>query len=71
MLLLMNKMDEKTKESIKNIKAGLFSISPKEYEKKTPCSFCDFKDVCFFKKYDVVKLEKIDWLGDSDDSQEA
>ena len=71
MLLLMNKMDEKIKESIKNIKAGLFSISPKEYEKKTPCNFCDFKDVCFFKKYDVVKLEKIDWLGDSDDSQEA
>lgn len=53
-------VDEKITEASKAVLEGEFSINPKEIGGKTNgCNFCKFKDICFMKNSDVVKLKNI------------
>ncbi len=69
--LILDKLNEKLALTINNIESGKFDINPKEYKGNTACSLCVYKDICYRSSTDFVKLEVIDWLGDSDDSEET
>ncbi len=41
---------EKTTELTEKIREGCADINPYEYDKKNPCGFCEFADICGFDK---------------------
>ncbi len=63
---------EKIQQAASNIVNGNFSINPKEINNiNIGCTYCKFKDLCFMKEEDIVKLEdnKIkDILGGEEDA---
>ena len=64
--------EEKIKEATKNILEGNYQINPKEIDNNlVGCTYCTFKDICFMKKEDAVKLKKVDYKeflkGDNND----
>lgn len=57
---IINVVDNKIDEAIKNIDEGNFKINPKHIGKENiGCTFCKFKDICFVNNKDVVYLEEI------------
>lgn len=69
-----NKMDKiveaKIKEAANSILMGDFKINPKRIGKENVgCSFCPYKDICFYQEDDIVNLEEhknLDFLKDGD-----
>ena len=65
--------EENIDKSITNITSGEFSINPKRIgmDKNIGCEYCKFKDICFKKEADFVKLKEIpnlDFLGGDDNA---
>ena len=57
----INQIKEKTKEQINkaihNIKNNVFDINPKiDDNKNIGCEYCQFKDICFVKKQNQIKI---------------
>jgi len=69
-----NKMDEivdsKIKEAANSILNADFKINPKRIGKENVgCSFCPYKDICFYQEEDIVNLEEhknLDFLKEGD-----
>ena len=60
---LINIVDEKIDECIKNIEEGKFDINPKLADNKNVgCKWCKFKDICFVSKKDEVILKRYEDL---------
>lgn len=60
---LSNKTGEKIKEAAELIKQTKFDINPKEInDKLVGCNFCKYKDICYKKNEDIVKLKESDNL---------
>ena len=53
---IINKTKEKIYETLDNILESKFDINPKYDDENIGCEFCDFKDICFRKEYDLVKI---------------
>ena len=47
---------EKINETINNILESKFDINPKYDNVNLGCEFCKYKDLCFMKEYDYVKI---------------
>lgn len=57
---LSNIVFEKIKSAAENINASIFDINPKELDGKlVGCNFCKYKDICFMKNENIVKLKGI------------
>ncbi len=69
---LINIVHSKILEAGTDIKKAKFDINPKEIGgKMNGCTFCTYKDICFMKNADIVKLKKFkkeDFLGDDKDA---
>lgn len=74
----INKVIELTEENIDkaivNITSGEFPINPKRIglDKNIGCEYCKFKDICFKKEDDFVKLKEIpnlDFLGGEENAK--
>ena len=51
-------VDDNIRRASKGILNGEFSINPKELDGKLiGCQFCQYKDICFMKNADIVKLK--------------
>ena len=48
---------EKINETISNILESKFDINPKYDKVNLGCEFCKYKDLCFMKEYDFVKIK--------------
>ena len=48
---------EKIDETINNILESKFDINPKYYKANIGCEFCKYRDLCFMKEYDFVKIK--------------
>lgn len=48
---------EKIDETINNILESKFDINPKYDKTNLGCEFCKYKDLCFMKEYDFVKIK--------------
>lgn len=48
---------EKIDETINNILESKFDINPKYDKANLGCEFCKYKDLCFMKEYDFVKIK--------------
>ena len=48
---------EKIDETINNILESKFDINPKYDGSNIGCEFCKYKDLCFMKEYDFVKIK--------------
>lgn len=60
---LIDIVDGKIDECIKDIECGKFDINPKIIDNKNiGCKFCKFKDICFTENKDAVELKKIEDL---------
>lgn len=56
---LVDIVDEKIEECITNILEANFKINPKVIKgKNIACTYCKFKDICFFTKKDEVVLQE-------------
>lgn len=56
-------IDKKIDEAIKNIKDNNFEINPKKIgNENVGCAFCKFKDICYMSEKDIVRLKEIDNL---------
>lgn len=65
--------EENIDKAIANITKGEFPINPKRIglDKNIGCEYCKFKDICFKKEDDFVKLKEIpnlDFLGGEDNA---
>ena len=65
---LIDLTEENIDKAIENITSGKFPINPKRIriDKNIGCEYCKFKDICFKKEDDFVKLKEItnlDFLG--------
>jgi len=59
---------EKIDETINNILESKFDINPKYDKANLGCEFCKYKDLCFMKEYDFVKIKSSDLFDvDGDD----
>jgi len=57
---LINIVDNKINESIDNILEAKFDINPKKIENDLiGCEYCNYKDICFKKEEDIIKLKEI------------
>lgn len=67
---LYNMVENKINEASKNILDANFDINPKEIANKNiGCSFCKYKDICYMKNKDIVKLKEIkNVLGDDNNA---
>lgn len=63
-------VENKIKEAADSILAGRFDINPKRIGKENlGCSFCKYKDICFYQEEDIVDLEEhkdLDFLKEGD-----
>lgn len=67
---LSNTVEEKISEAGKNIINGKFDINPKQIGTKLlGCNFCKFKDICYRKNADIVKLKEVKFLGGENDAE--
>lgn len=58
--ILYNVVDSKIKEASMSILDSKFDINPKEMNNENiGCSFCKYKDICFMKPKDTVKLKEV------------
>jgi len=48
---------EKIDETINNVLESKFDINPKYDRANLGCEFCKYKDLCFMKEYDFVKIK--------------
>ena len=48
---------EKIDETINNILDSKFDINPKYDKGNIGCEFCKYRDLCFMKEYDFVKIK--------------
>lgn len=56
---LTDLVHEKILEAASDITNAQFDINPKEIDgKMNGCNFCQFKDICFMKNSDIIKLKK-------------
>lgn len=60
---LINKAEDKIKETIDNIMDAKFDINPKYDGKVIGCDFCPFSDICYKTPNDYVDIKKV---GDDD-----
>lgn len=71
--ILADIIDEKIKEASKEILNGNFKINPKQIsDKLVGCKFCKYRDICYIKNADIVKLKKMskeDFLGGENDAE--
>ena len=59
---------QKIDETMNNILESKFDINPKYAGANIGCEFCKYKDLCFMKEYDFVKIKSsdlFDWDGDN------
>lgn len=57
---LYNVVDSKIKDASKDILDSKFDINPKEMNNENiGCSFCKYKDICFMKPKDTIKLKEV------------
>ena len=64
-------VDNKINEAIKDIEARDFSINPKLIGEFNGCDHCRFKDICYKKEEDIVRLKEVDYkefLGGGDNA---
>ena len=54
---VINITKEKIDETINNILESKFDINPKYDKVNLGCEFCKYKDLCFMKEYDFVKIK--------------
>jgi len=54
---------EKIDETINNILESKFDINPKYDKENIGCEFCKYKDLCYMKEYDFVKIKASDMFG--------
>ena len=55
---LINIIENKIKEAIKDIRDANFEISPKTFNiQAPPCSYCNYKDMCNSNIYDIKVLK--------------
>lgn len=68
---MINLVEEKIKEAAQNILDANFAINPKEIAgDNRGCQFCKYRDICYVKNDDIVKLAKMkkeDFLGGEED----
>lgn len=58
--ILYNVVDSKIKEASMSILDSKFDINPKEMNNENiGCSFCKYKDICFMKSKDTIKLKEV------------
>lgn len=58
--ILYNVVDSKIKEASMSILDSKFDINPKEMNNENiGCSFCKYKDICFMKPKDTIKLKEV------------
>ena len=68
---LVKHVDFKIDEAIKDIESRDFSINPKQIGDFSGCEHCRFKDICYKKEEDIVRLKEIDYkefLGGEDNA---
>lgn len=67
---LYSMVEDKINEASKNILDANFDINPKEIANKNiGCAFCKYKDICYMKNKDIVKLKEIkNVLGDDNNA---
>ncbi|MBP3765863.1 MAG: PD-(D/E)XK nuclease family protein [Bacilli bacterium] len=68
---LVKHVDFKIDEAIKDIESRDFSINPKQIGDYSGCEHCRFKDICYKKEEDIVRLKEIDYkefLGGGDNA---
>ena len=68
---LVNHVDAKINEAIKDIESRDFSINPKQIGEFSGCEHCRFKDICYKKEEDIVRLKEVDYkefLGGEDNA---
>ena len=53
---IINITKQKINETINNILESKFNINPKYDKVNLGCEFCKYKDLCFMKEYDFVKI---------------
>ena len=53
---IINITKDKINETINNILDSKFDINPKYDKGNIGCEFCKYKDLCFMKEYDFVKI---------------
>ena len=57
---LYNVVDSKIKDASMSILDSKFDINPKEMNNENiGCSFCKYKDICFMKPKDTIKLKEV------------
>ncbi len=57
--LLIDLVDCKINEAIRDISLAKFDINPKRIgQELTGCNFCKFKDLCYMKEEDIVNLKE-------------
>lgn len=54
---LQDLLEEKIYQCVEDISRGLFSINPKKARDLDSCQYCNYKDICFRKEKDYIKLE--------------
>ena len=54
---IINITKEKIDETINNVLESKFDINPKYDKENIGCEFCKYKDLCFMKEYDFVKIK--------------
>lgn len=58
---LVNHVDLKIDEAITDIEARDFSINPKQIGDFSGCEHCKFKDICYKKEEDIVRLKEVNY----------
>ena len=65
-------IDKNIKQATNNITNAKFDINPKKVGKDLlGCEFCNYKDICYYKQEDVVRLKEhkdLDFLGGDDNA---
>ena len=54
---IINLTKEQIEETINNVLESKFDINPKYDKSNIGCEFCKYKDLCFMKEYDFVKIK--------------
>lgn len=64
---VINITEKKVDECINNILDAKFDINPKYDKNNIGCEFCSYKDLCFMKEYDYLKIKPNAKFGGDDD----
>lgn len=69
--ILEEVVDNKIDECIDNILEAKFDINPKKNSELNCCDYCEYKDLCFMKEKDYIKIEpdkELTFLGGEEDA---